>query len=967
MKQNRLLLAVFCVALVVSTASAGITGKLAGKVKDKETGEPLVGASVVIQGTTFGAAADVQGEFYILNIPSGTYTVRISAIGYQTVAFNNVQISADVTTRLDAELSSSAVQVREVIVQAERPLVEKSVTSTVRRQTSQEIQTLPRENIQGLVALTVGVVNGVNFRGSRNTDNVLQIDGLQVNDPQTGFTGGIFPTVSNLAVEEVQVITGGFTAEYGNAQGGVINTITKEGSTETYEGTFRYKRDVEDLNGSSDKGYKLNGLGQNLYEFSFGGGIPVGARTRFFMAGKYDYQKYRSNTYAFKDITGRNIGKRPHDQYAERSLNVKLTTNPTDNIKLTFSGFSGGALWENSSWTWLYGDYQQQPSFMQFNNQFFVRMTHTLSNATFYEVTGSYFSQEFNSGKKDETKDYNFLFDSFTMYGIVDANGDGIIDRYAPAGESGYGINPLTGRREGPAFTQGNRNPYGVVGSAAGVISFVMFGNDRTLQNRRAKYTSLGGSISSQVDNNNLIKTGAEIKLHDVFREYNSLPWDANPFADSYHYKPIQAHAYVQDKIEYQGIVINAGVRFDYLDPNAKKIADLLKPGNPPRTVDATIKTQVSPRLGVSFPLTERSKFSLNYGWYMQEPVLTRLYESITRYDLSRGNQIFGNPDLAPQKTKAFEIGYANQFSDLFALDITAYYKDLYNIEGVTFVPAVPSSFTLYSTSEYGNSRGVEFTLRKQLANYWRSQISYAYSIAKGTASSVTTNYQLVTNGPPDPYTGQSRVYPLTDYYLDFDRRHVLNFILDFVIGDGEGPTIGGVHFLQNLNINFTTVFQTGTPYTRIDYYGRQVGEYNGSRRPSFTQTDMRISRDIPLSALFGPSFKNLTFTLFADITNLFNRVKPVDVYARTGVADYDGFIVSTPSSTPWIKDDPKSVDAAGFPLYNENIDLDKNGLVDQSEKLYGINKLRQDYFDSRINGAYQLARRVWIGAILRF
>ncbi|NUN70829.1 MAG: TonB-dependent receptor [Bacteroidetes bacterium] len=970
MKKTLFSSALVLLLLGTSTLFAGITGKLAGNIIDKDTKEPIIGASVVIVGTNFGSAADIEGNYFILNIPPGAYTIRISAIGYQSALFKNVQISVDATTKLDAILASSAVELKEQVVTAERPLVDKSVTGSIRKQNSNEIRALPRENIQGLVALTVGVVNGVNFRGSRNTDNVLQVDGLQVSDPQVGFTGGIFPTVSNLAIEEVQVITGGFTAEYGNAQGGVINSVTKEGSTEVYEGTFRYKRDVEDLNGSSDKGYKLNGKNQNLFEFSFGGGIPIGARTRFFMAGKAEYTQFRSDNYAFLDPTGRNIGKRPHDRFAERSLNLKVTSNPTDEIKLSVSGFSGKALWENSSWTWLYGDYTQQASFMQSNNQFFTRVSHTLSNATFYEATVSYFSQEYNAGKKNEAKDYNMLFDSFEMYGIVDANKDGIIDRYAPTGNSGFGINPITGKREGSSYSQGNQNPYGVRGSTASVISFVNFGNVRTLENRSSKYYSLGGTISSQVDNNNLIKTGFEVKAHNVFREYNSLPWDANPFDDKYEYSPIQGYAFVQDKLEYQGIIVNAGLRYDYLDPQASKIANLLKPGNPPKTTDVAMKSQISPRFGVSFPLTERSKFNLNYGWYMQEPVLTRLYESITTFDLSRGNQIFGNPDLDPQKTKAFEIGYANQITDLFVIDATAYYKDLYNIEGVTFVPAVPSSFTMYTTSEYGNSRGVEVSLRKQLANFWRAQVSYAYSISKGTASSVTTNYQLVTNGPPDPYTGENRVYPLTDYYLDFDRRHVINFILDFVIREDEGPAIGGVHFLENTNLNFTTVFQTGTPYTRLDYYGRQVGEFNGSRRPSFTQTDMRISRDIPLSSVFGSSFSKLTLTLFADATNLFNRVEATDVYALTGVADNDGFRVSTPSSTPWIKGNTKTetgVDDAGFPLYNANIDLDKNGLVTQDEKLYGINKLRQDYFDSRINGNYQLARRVWLGALIRF
>jgi hypothetical protein len=245
--------------------------------------------------------------------------------------------------------------------------------------------------------------------------------------------------------------------------------------------------------------------------------------------------------------------------------------------------------------------------------------------------------------------------------------------------------------------------------------------------------------------------------------------------------------------------------------------------------------------------------------------------------------------------------------------------------------------------------------------------MSYAYSVAKGTASNVTTNYQLVTNGPPDPYLGGSRVYPLTDYYLDFDRRHVINLILDFVVGSNEGPTVGGVHFMQKINMNLTTAYQTGTPYTRIDYRGFQVGEYNGARRPAFTQTDLRISRDIPLSAIFGPGIGKLELTVYADVQNLFNRVEANDVYAVTGVADNDGFVVSNPSTLLWVKGDPKSVDfSGGFPLYNKYIDLNNDGVNDQLEKLYGINKLRQDYFNSRsVN--YQLARRVWFGVMVKF
>jgi outer membrane receptor protein involved in Fe transport len=746
-----LLLSVFS-----ALAFAGITGKITGKVKDKESGEPVVGASVVLQGTTLGAAVDVTGDYFIINIPPGTYTLRVSAIGYQSVTTVNIKVSSDATATVDVIMSSSAVQVQEVVVQAERPLVEKSVTSTIRKASAEEIVAIPRENVQGIIALTAGVVDGANMRGGRATDNAYLVDGLTTTDPQIGGQTGI--GVSMLAVEEVQVLTGGFSAEYGNMLSGVVNTVTKEGSIEKYEGTFRSKFDMPTLNGKSDKGYKLAGINQSLYEFSFGGPLPTGWKARFFLSGKYDYQQYANATYAFIDPAGNNIGQKAHDRYVARNVNAKVTANPMDNLKVVVSGFTGVELSETSSWTWLYGDIAQQPNTIRTSTQAFVRGTHTLSNATFYELTLSYFNQKRWDGKKDESIYFNPMLDMFELYDFEDKTSindftvlqqsDGIMDRYAPAGQGGYGINPTTGHREGPAFTQGNQNPYGTVGAAGNVLSFVIFGNSRTFTRRSSDYTSLTGTITSQVNKFNLVKAGFDIKLHKVFRQYNSLPWDANPFADKYEYEPRQASLYLQDKVEYQGIILNPGIRFDYLDPNAKKIADVLNPGNPPVTTVSKAKMQVSPRFGISFPVTERSKFFLNYGWYFQEPVLTRLYESITRFDLSRGNQIFGNPDLEPQKTKAFEIGYGHQLTDMLALDVTAYYKDLYNIEGVTFVPAVPSSFTLYSTSEYGNVRGVEFAMNKRLDNYWRAKASYAYSVGyQWSAGSLYRDDQSV---PPD-------------------------------------------------------------------------------------------------------------------------------------------------------------------------------------------------------------------------
>ena len=120
---NRRVYIFFSVVLFFfNSVFAGTTGKLSGSVTTKETGEPLIGANVMIEGTVLGAATDTEGNYFILQVPPGTYTVRFTMIGYQTVVMNDVRIRVDLTTTLDGRLSESAVGLEEVIVQAERPM-----------------------------------------------------------------------------------------------------------------------------------------------------------------------------------------------------------------------------------------------------------------------------------------------------------------------------------------------------------------------------------------------------------------------------------------------------------------------------------------------------------------------------------------------------------------------------------------------------------------------------------------------------------------------------------------------------------------------------------------------------------------------------------------------------------------------------------------------------------------------------
>ncbi len=989
---------VLLVVLCVGIGLAGITGKIKGKVIAQDTREPVVGASIVIVGTAFGAAADVEGEYFIINVPVGRYSVRASAVGHRPTMVTNVTVSADLTTTVDFQLVGEAVQAGEVIVTAERPLVEKSATATLRATTARDVELLPRESIQGIIGLTAGVVNGVNIRGGRGSENVIEVDGISVNDPQSGgygpsagFASAVselssgqetyYPTVSNLAVSEVQVITGGFNAEYGNALSGVVNTVTKEGSSTAYEGVLRYKRDFQGGTGFADNGIRLAALNESIGEFGFGGPLPGGIR--FYAAGKSQYQQYRNAGIMVIDPVGNNEGRLQHSNFIQNSLNLKINYSLLENIKLTVSGFRGTSSWEYNDFAHMYHQaYLQQPSYNQINTQLFARITHTLSASTFWEGTVSYYDQEFQAGKKSE-KSYNF-WETYNVYGLDDnltyddnlhrfvPGKDGIIDRYTEIdGEVRFpdGVtrkvrikNPLTGLIEGSEFYTATDNPYGVTAFRGFESGFTKYGNSRTLEQRSTKTLGIDGDFNSQLDKYNYIKAGAEVKINTVYRDQNSLAWDPNPFKDEYTFYPLQGAVYVQDKVEIKGLVLNPGIRLDVFNPKASVHTDPTDLTSP--LADAKLKTQVSPRFGIAYPVTDRTVFHLNYGWFFQEPPYIRLYTSIVNPDLSRANQQLGNPNLGVQKTKSFEIGLANQLSEDFALDITGYYKDLYNIEGISFQPAIPTPYFLYTTGEYGNVRGVEFTLTKRMRNYFSARASYALSVAMGSASSVTQNYNL-TNAfqDTDPFTTSGkRVFPLTDYYLDFDRRHVINLILDFACQKDEGPSIGGVHFLEHFNANFTTVLMSGLPYTRLDLQGRQLGEYNGARQPWFTETDLRVSREIPLSGL-SRSFSRLSLELFVDVTNVFNRVAPVTVYARTGAPDDDGIALTHGDFTETYTKGQYA--STGEQLYNARYDTNQDGYYDPLEQYNAAINLKNAVYAQRQN--YQVPRRIWFGAMLRF
>jgi len=1056
---------------------AQTTGSLTGKVVGSD-GKPVAGATIKVLGTSplRGAVAKSDGTYLIAGIRAGEYDVQVTSVGYTSQTRSNVRISVDQEARIDFTLGTGTTMKDSTIIVAKRnPPVNIGSTTKTQSISSEELQRSTRTSIQSAAALNAGVstagVNGLAIRGGRASETSIRVDGVKTGDPFTGGFGatssGYYPTISTLAVSEVQVISSGFGPEYGDVLSGVVNSVTRTGRPDRYEGVFRFRTQVPALYGSSDPitvkkagtnidttlpGAKLQGSGSQIYEFGFGGPIPGLSNATFYLTGKYNPVDYNSASYEVYDMSEEfarqrapiaqqvwgyaldptNLGQIAHQKTMLRNFNGKLRFGLTDEIFIEAGGEVGLTSLEIGGWSNIYqldkstvnGVLErdaQQDNQNTIINRANLHYFQSLDPTSFFEVTGSWVHHKTQTGKKDESKDYG-IFDTYDIYDPIDANHDVVIDRYAnpeteiqlnpylPEKIQSYDRNPLTGLYEGGEVTGASRNPYGLIGG-----DFPVHGNSRNLELRDATVIELKGNYETNFDIGEVrtqVKTGFEFSRTTLRRHNNSLPWEGNPFFDIYGYEgdyfnqdttgtlanffnepynPIQGALFLGTRFDYKSIVFYSGVRFDFLNPNTKmppsvrntigQVVSSLQKGG-----DATLKFQVSPRVGVSYPVTDQSQFRVNFAVMFKMPDLNYLYDNAYG-ESQRGNQIFGNPDIDPQKVFVYDLGYEAQIAEDYTFEVTAFYRDIYNQTGVTYVPALPSPYTLYSVTEYGNVRGLELTARRLLSNNITAQINYTLQKAVGTASSPDANYSLLTAGP-DPYTGELQKFPLSEYPLDYDQTHNVNAQIGFVWGKGEGPAIGGLRLLENTDITLTATYGTGLPYTREDSRGNPITEYNSQRLPSNFNTEAHIERGFKLRDFFGESVGQLELSLFADVYNVFNttsansirlsRVSGGSRYSISGSPDNDGQGMNRQigdfSAIPAYRDiDParpetwsvSQYDRYGTRYYNPYVDDNLDGVVTQEERYAGY----QRYITTiqTLRSAYQTPRTVAVGVKLQF
>lgn len=252
-------------------ALAQNTGKLSGVVTDASTGEPLPGANVIIVGTQLGTAADVDGSYFVLGVPVGTYDVQATFVGYQPVTVEDVEINADYTRELNFALAPGA-ELDEIVVEYERPLIQKDALGVPKITTAEQIANLPVRGVASVAALQAGVVKeegsgNLYIRGGREEEVTYYVDGVKV-------IGGSSIAVPDQAVQEQEMLVGAIPAKYGDAMSGIISVTTKSGAPNLFGSIEAITSEV------------LDSYGYNDVQATIGGPI-VGDKVQFFLSGEY--------------------------------------------------------------------------------------------------------------------------------------------------------------------------------------------------------------------------------------------------------------------------------------------------------------------------------------------------------------------------------------------------------------------------------------------------------------------------------------------------------------------------------------------------------------------------------------------------------------------------------------------------------------------------------------------------------
>ncbi len=923
-------------------------GNIQGRIIDGENGETLPGVNVVVKGTYYGAAADLEGNYTISNVNPGVYTIEVTIIGFKQVQQTGVKVIAGETTKLDFELESTVLTLgQEVVVIGERPLFNIDETSSRRNITSAEITAEVVETVQDILANQVGVVqtdDEIHIRGGRSYENAYLIDGISVQDPLSGTGFGL--QLSTDAIEEMEVITGGFNAEYGQAMSGIINIKTKEGS-DKYHGTFTYKRDhfgsynPDAFFVGAFSTRNQHSFNTDIIEASLSGPEPLTQKilpalgvklpghfsvfSNFYMNLSDTYLKHSANQLKSSTFSpniglfGMDILNADAATYAPRQQNtwsgmLKLTWKISPIHKLILSGNQSVSINQNTQslqtnlefvepgpgYPYVFqNNLDNFNTFTHVNKQLTLAWTHTINTKAFYELKLSRFFSHLRS----------------------DVNGKHWTEYEEPQDIVTQPIEYIYNRDGSVSVLPGD--------------GFWDFGDGFTWHDHYVEEYTFKFDFTRHFGNNaHQLKAGlqtsfTEMQMIDIFK-----PWfgDLGLNNDIYGVNPAYGSIYAQDQLKFKGLIANLGLRLDYWFPG-KFVEDAVD--NPEIVTISTdtrkqfkedtsvlfgrrYRSRLSPRIGISHPISDNQMLFFSYGHFSKRPKPQFIYSKLGANSAKSTFQKFGNPNLNYETTVAYEFGLRHKFTENDVLTVTAFYKDIFdyvttvNFRGTGRLSG--RSFTTYLNLDYARSRGIEVEYRKRAGQFLTGSISGSYNIGTGKSSSPDDAF-LVSQGSLNEKS-------ITEDYLVWDRPWQISAVTNFHIDKDLELRVFGLKIPDNWNLNIRLFAQAGRRYTPYFFTGVTLPD----GRPEY---DDDLDQNGEADNLYGKLgatwfWVNLNFekyfrllgidyTLMVEVVNLLDRNNPQIINPVTGQAYEFG------NPTPTFYNDPlfpdKQAPVSPFPF----------------------------------------------------
>ncbi len=816
MKVFKIGVIIFTLSFLLQTNSyPQAVGKISGLVTT-ESGEPLPGCNVIIEGMSIGAATDVDGFFIILNIAPGTYTVRADMIGYRSEAVRDVKVMGNLTTKLNFTLQEKVVAGEEVEVTDYRiPAVQKDLTYKVQSMTADEIKRVPISSASDVVLKQAGVTkqiftqpvsslpvfgqyatipsDGLHFRGGRENETVYYFDGVVVND---GLWGGFnLDNIGELTLNSLEMYSGTFAPQFGEAMSGVVNMTTFTNVLGSYSFEAKGYTDNFGVDSWSDDTYSG--------EFNLKGPIP-GLNNTSFLFGVRDYTTDGYiNGYIYPnyvDSEGKDLSGTPEEvpmQFRDNLTFIgKVLWQPTSKFSVSLGGFRSETKRGLYNHYFKYNPYGTPRTWLD-DYLGYLHIKHVLSSSTFYNLTFARYSRTFASRVWDNPENYAVL--------------------------------PQNGSAE-----------------------FSFYGEDWVYFDSDFVRNEMALDLASQVTKTHQLQFGATVDFLKTYMERRNP--DGFAFLEFYDLRPRKYGGYIADKMEFEkmGLILNAGVRFDYIDPNRRYVADIRNVEGP--VEDVSPRSYFSPRFGLSFPVAEQAAFRFGYGHYYQYPDFYKIYQglnqSYARYPRPNPRLDTGaiaKGDLEEERTINYEAGVQVEVTNEVSMDVVGFYRKTSNLIGLTLVEDISGvQMNVFDNINFATVKGIELSLKKRFSHNFSGFLNYTYSKTLVSSSFLFLRPQDI-----------SRTFP-----ADWDQPHILNVNLAFYFPD------------KKVGFSVFGSAQSGFPYTANQF------QPNEERAPWIHQLDLMVYKDF--------NFLGMDQQLFFRVFNLPNRQNIWWVYADSGKPGVD-------------------------------------------------------------------------------